>query len=142
MYDRIELNLFAKDVEYIYFIEYLHFDAQQHLCCGLFFENIKFSVYPRSKNWEFQILQIIDFLKTTKMIPDCQDLLRLLICASWSCIGVSWTCRDIAFNTFWIYLNPTPPHSPLRKDGSSEIYWKSHFSKSIIFVDSERWLSC
>ncbi len=63
----------------------------------------------RSTNWEFRILQIINFLKTTKMIPECEDLLRLLVCASWSCIGVSWTYRDIALTTFWLYI----PHSPL-----------------------------
>ncbi len=107
-YDRIEFNFFANDVEYIYFIEYLHFDAQQHLCCGFFLKTWNFHCTRRSKNWEFQILQIINFLKTTKMIPECQDLLRLLVCASWSCIGVSWTCRDIAITTFWIYIPPPP----------------------------------
>ncbi len=76
----------------------------------------------RSKNWEFQILQIIDFLKTTKM-PECQDLLRLLVCASWSCIGVSCTYRDIENITFWFYIPP----SPLKKDGSSKICWNLIF---------------
>ncbi len=41
--DRIE---FAKDVKYSYFIEYLHFNAQQHFCCGFLFENMQFSLYP------------------------------------------------------------------------------------------------
>ncbi len=45
-YDRIEFNLFAKDVKYIYFVEHLHFNAQQHLCCGFLFENVQFSLYP------------------------------------------------------------------------------------------------
>ncbi len=39
-YDRIEFNFFAKDIKYIYFIEYLHFDAQQHLRGGFSFENM------------------------------------------------------------------------------------------------------
>ncbi len=39
-YDRIEFNSFARDVKYIYFIEYLHFDAQQQICCGFIFENM------------------------------------------------------------------------------------------------------
>ncbi len=41
-YDRIEFNFFAKDVKYICFIEYLHFNAQQHLYRGFFFENMRF----------------------------------------------------------------------------------------------------
>ncbi len=105
-YDRIEFNFFAKDVKYIYFIEYVHFNAQQHLCRG--FCCWSFHCNQRFKNWEFQILQIIDFLKTTKMIPEYQDLLRLLVYASWSCTSVSWTCIDIAITTFWIYRPPSP----------------------------------
>ncbi len=73
-----------------------------------FLKTWNFHCTRRSKNWEFQILQTIDFLKTTKMNPECEDLLRLLVCASWSCIGVSWTCRDIAITTFWIYIPPPP----------------------------------
>ncbi len=44
-YDRIEFNFFAKDVKYVYFIEYLDFNTQQYLCRG-FFENMKFSLCP------------------------------------------------------------------------------------------------
>ncbi len=77
-----------------------------------FLKTWNFHCTRRSNNWEFQILQIIDFLKTTKMIPECQDLLRLLVCAFWSCTGVSWTCRDIAITTFWIYIPPPPPLLP------------------------------
>ncbi len=101
----------------------------------LFLKICNFHCTRRSKNWEFQILQIIYFLKTKKMIPECQDLFRLLICASWSCIGVSWTCRDIVMIIFWIYIPPPPPPPPtLKKDGSSKICWKSHFSKSIFLL--------
>ncbi len=81
----------------------------------------------RSKNWEFHILQIIDFLKTTKIIPESQDWIRLLLCASWSCIDVSWTCRDSAITTFWIYIPPAPSLHPLKK--------KDHrkYAENIIF---------
>ncbi len=103
----------------------------------------------RSKNWEFQILQIIDFLKTTKMISECQSLLRLLVCASSSCIGVSWTCRGIAITTFWIYIPPlNPPPPPLSFPPTLKKRWvienmlKISFFKVDCLVDFERWLSC
>ncbi len=56
-YDRIEFSFFAKYVKYIYNIEYLHFNAQQHLYRGFLFENMKFPRTRTSKNWK-----IHDFL--------------------------------------------------------------------------------
>ncbi len=94
-----------------------------------FLKTCNFHCSRKSKNWEFQIVQIIDFLKTTKMIPECQDLLRLLVCASWWCISVSFPFRDIAITTFWIYIPFFPlfhPH-PLKK----MYHWK--YAENLIF---------
>ncbi len=91
-----------------------------------FLKTCNFHCSRKSKNWEFQLVQ------------ECQDLLRLLVCASWSCISVSWSFRDIAITTFWIYMpllpSSTPLPLPLKKYVSSKICWKSHFSKSILLL--------
>ncbi len=44
-YDRIQLNFFAEDVKYNYFTEYVHSNAEWHVC-RVFFENMKFPLYP------------------------------------------------------------------------------------------------
>ncbi len=97
-----------------------------------FLKTSNFHCTRRSKNWEFQILQVINFLKSTKMIPECQDLLRLLVCASWSCTGVPWTCRDIAITTFWIYIPPSTRY-PLKNMDHRK------YAKNLIFQSR---LSC
>ncbi len=131
IYDRIEFNSFAKDVKYNHFTEYLDCNAQQRHCRVFVLKTWNFHCTRRAKNWEFQILQIINFLKTTKMIPECRDLLRLLVCASWSCIGVSCTCRDIAITTLRIYM-PPPHHPPIKKMDhrkySENLIFQSRFS--------------
>ncbi len=71
----------------------------------------------RSKNWEFQILQIIDFLKTTKMIPECHDLLIARMCF----LLMHRCVMDMQRHRNHYFLNlHTPLHPPLKTDRSSK----------------------
>ncbi len=86
----------------------------------------------RSKNWEFQILQIIDFLKNNKNDPRVAGLAqiaRMCFLIMHQCVMVIQRHRNHYFLNLHTPSSPfsTPRPPPLKKDVSSKICWNLIF---------------
>ncbi len=97
----------------------------------VFFENMKFSLYPDV--WKFRISNIANhrFLENYKNDPRVPGLTQI----ARMCFPIMYRCAmDMQRHRNHYSLNLHTPTPSLKKDGSSKICWKSHFSKSIFLL--------
>ncbi len=141
-YDRIEFNFFANGVKYIYFIEYLHFTAQYHLCRGFLLKTWNFHYVPgglKIENFKYCKSSISWKLqKWSQSARTCSDCSYVLSDHASVCHGHAATSQSLLSEFTY---PPTHPPPPLKR-WIIENMLKISFFKVDFLVDSESWLRC
>ncbi len=121
---------------YNYFTEYLHLNAQQHLCRGFSFENMKFLLYPEVKKLRISNIANHRFLENYKNDPRVPGLAQI---ARMCVLIMHWSHMHIQRHRNCDLLNlHTPFLPPLKKMGhrkyAENITIQSRFSFFILRV--------